>query len=113
MSRSAVVALCCGALLACAPAASAAVLTVGSGQEPDVAVDSNGTTHIVWNTGDDKGVNYCALTVGSASCTVRPLGPVSDDSAARPYVFASGGAVRVLTRRCCNGGPISRQPNVG
>jgi hypothetical protein len=104
MPRSAIVALWCAAVLACAPAASAAVLTVGSGKQPDVVIDSNDTTHIVWNTGDGKGVNYCALGVGSGTCTVRPLGPLSDDAFARPYVFSVGPNVGVLTRRCCAGG---------
>ena len=60
--------------LAAAPAAQASTeFTFGSGEEPDIAVDSAGTAHVAWQdtsrpVGQDV-VLYCRIPRGARACT--------------------------------------------
>jgi hypothetical protein len=62
--------LALGALLALAPATQAATpFTAGNGNGHDLAVGSDGTGHVVWNTdeGADR-VGYCRIPAGGTAC---------------------------------------------
>ena len=62
--------LALGALLALAPATQAATpFTAGAGNGHDLAVGSDGTGHVVWNT-DEAGdrVGYCRIPAGGTAC---------------------------------------------
>ena len=62
--------LAIGALLALAPATQAATpFTAGTGNGHDLAVGSDGTGHVVWNT-DEAGdrVGYCRIPAGGTAC---------------------------------------------
>jgi hypothetical protein len=85
------------------PLARANAITLGSGQQPDVAVDTSGTAYIAWNSTDDTVLYFCRLPESASSCTPTTL-PVSGDAFARPAVFVNGSTVKVLTNRCCSAG---------
>jgi len=103
-------ALAAGACLALAPAADAATpFTVGTGQFPDVAVDNDGTAHVVWEehnggaSGDDIG--YCQVPQGMTRCADGPLRIIdapAEGIGRSSYVFVpSPNRVVIVSHRCC------------
>jgi hypothetical protein len=81
---------------------------VGTGEFPDIAVDSAGTAHVVWNTDDGSAdtadpVHYCQVPRGTTSCLreqtfTLPL----DTTGPSTYVFApSANRVLIESYRCC------------
>jgi hypothetical protein len=99
-------------VLALAPAAHAgSPFLVGSGDRPDVAVDSAGTAHVVWNEHSGSSavpdpLHYCQIPPRGSGCThaqtlTAPLSTTGRDS----YVFTpSPGRVIVESFRCCGTG---------
>ena len=94
-----------------APGASAAKFTISkSGNRPAVALDANGTAHVVWDAiapgGQTSITHYCRVPRKAKQCQAgseRTFTPVTgDQDFAGPHVFldASGGVVLVTTR-CC------------
>jgi hypothetical protein len=82
--------------------------TVGTGEFPDIAVDTTGTAHVVWN--EDSGsassadpVVYCQIPRGATACSVKTVLSAPLDTTGRTtYVFApSAGRVIVESYRCC------------
>ncbi len=52
-----------------ATASDAAPFTAGTGSEPTVAVGSDGSGHVAWETdGEPVDVDYCRLSPGGAAC---------------------------------------------
>ena len=102
MARSLVaVAAATAASLACAvPASGATPVVVGQaalGGTPDIAVDTAGTAHVVWDDTSPaiEEVRYCRLPRGAAACvdpeTFVGIQPTdSDGVSGRPHVFFSG-----------------------
>jgi hypothetical protein len=92
------------ALLALAPAATAATsFDLGPGQFPDVAVDPGGTAHIVWDAGGTQ-VRYCQVPRGKTACAVdRTLTPPAEAIGRSTYVFLpEPNRVVIATHRCCS-----------
>src|SRR3954452_6906655 len=90
---------------------------VGTGGKPQVAVDANGTAHVVWNvtiSGVDQPdeLHYCQVPAGATACSgekvlVAPLDAIGRAS----YVFTtSDGRVVVETYRCCNTASTGPRP---
>ena len=75
MHRSIRILLIAGACLALPATADAATpFTAGSGVAPSVAVGSDGTGHVVWQTeGDNNQVGYCRVSPGATSCNRTEL----------------------------------------
>ena len=56
------------AFFALASVATAAPLTIGTGDTPAVAVDAGGTAHIAWNGADAQDTpHYCRLPRGASA----------------------------------------------
>jgi hypothetical protein len=97
------------ALLVFAPAAGAEVLnpfTAGTGAHPDVAVDSSGIGHVVWDEsvpGADDPLHYCQVPAGGSACAIQiTLHPPEEAVGRSSYVFApSPSTVYVVSFRCC------------
>ena len=95
--------------LALAPAAAAQPFQLTStGGEPDVAVDTAGTAHVVWNQPSGEGADssvYCQLPRGATTCSrfhnLIPAG-MKGDSAGPRVILAPDGRIVVVTSRCCN-----------
>jgi hypothetical protein len=96
--------------LALAPSAGAATaFTIGTGQFPDVFVDSEGSAHIVWEehnggaSGDDIG--YCQIPLGNDRCAPGRqtiLDSVAEGIGRSTYVFApTPDRVIIVSHRCC------------
>ena len=83
--------------------AQADPISLGAGQQPDVAIDSSGTAYIAWNSTDGNTLYFCRLPESASSCSPTTL-PVSDSASARPAVFVNGSTVQVMTNRCCSSG---------
>jgi hypothetical protein len=90
---------------------------VGTGGKPEVAVDANGTAHVIWQvtvSGADKAdeLHYCQVPAGATACSgekilVAPLDAIGRAS----YVFTtSDGRVIVETYRCCNNASTGPRP---
>jgi hypothetical protein len=104
-----------GLLLLTAPAQAATPFQLtGVGGKPDVAVDSNGNGHFVWNEGVNPGADvthYCRILPGASACASSssfvptPGDPSSNEDFEGPRVLVSGNFVIVLTERCCGGFP--------
>jgi hypothetical protein len=91
------------ALLACATGAQAGIpFTVGAGLNPDVAVDTAGTAHVVWHR--DDAVMYCKVPRGATACASTPARIAAPLSAVEgsAHVFLAGGSnLLVTSTRCC------------
>lgn len=81
---------------------------VGDGQHPDVAVDSAGTAHVVWNSPSGSAdvpdpLHYCQIPRGQTACTgARTLAAPRSAIGRTSYVFVpSAGRVLVESYRCC------------
>jgi hypothetical protein len=99
------------AALALAPAAQAAEpINLGNGSFPDVAVDSNGTTHIVWDVHDPPPagdyIQYCQIPKGGTACATGPqtqLSSVAEAVGRSTYVFApTPDRIIIVSHRCCS-----------
>lgn len=92
------------ALLGCAAGAQAGIpFTVASGASPDVAVDAEGTAHIVWQQ-DPDALRYCQVRRGATSCSSPPVRLTArlSPTAGSAHVFLPGGSnVLLSTTRCC------------
>jgi hypothetical protein len=75
MRRSIRILLLAGACLAVPATAQAATpFTAGTGAAPTVAVGSDGTGHVVWETtGDNVEVGYCRVSAGASACNRTEL----------------------------------------
>lgn len=93
------------ALAALAPAAHAASVQLGFGQDPNVAVDENGDAHVAWNEPKDGTdvLHYCRIPHGTTACASElQFSPSPDDEHGGPRVFTrEPGEVFLLTHRCC------------
>jgi hypothetical protein len=106
------------AILAYAPGAMAATsFQVGTGGKPQVAVDANGTAHVVWQvtvSGADNAdeLHYCQVLPGATACTGEKVLVAPLDAIGRAtYVFTtSDGRVIVETYRCCNTASTGPRP---
>jgi hypothetical protein len=103
-----------------APAASSAgvVSEIGDGGEPAVAIDEEGTAHVVFV--DDpvpSEITYCRIPRGATECALTkllPHPPNVDLRVRRPHVFAPGnGSVIVLEYRPEFGGKAGVFAHVG
>lgn len=101
------------ALLALAPAAQAATpFTAGTGGGHDLAVDSDGTGHLVWLTDEaaDR-IGYCRVPAGGAACDSEstfltfPAAPTASSSGDHAQVFtpAPGKVVILASCNACGG----------
>ena len=72
-------ALCLLGGLALPATASAGLVEAGSGNYPAVAVDSAGTAHIAYETGNG-GVGYCKVPRGATACSVTKVLSVATES---------------------------------
>jgi hypothetical protein len=108
-------------VLACVAAVSPAAATAATpfqltavGGKPQVAVDSAGNGHFVWDEGVSAGADvthYCRVPRGGRACaassTFVPTAsdPDLNDDFDGPKVFVGGSVVIVMTARCCGGYP--------
>src|ERR1700712_1443773 len=75
------------------PAPTAHTFQLGTGQHPDVSVDSIGTAHVVW--GESSGnfdipdpLRYCQILRGASSCSgSKTLDPPLSSIGRSSYVF--------------------------
>jgi hypothetical protein len=108
MRRSIQVVLVLAACLAVPAAAAAATpFSAGSGAEPTVAVGSDGSGHVVWETTDDNAmVGYCRVSPGGSACDRTELlgfgASTKANSAGRARVFAPAPDKVVITAGCWN-----------
>jgi hypothetical protein len=108
-----VIAVAAAVLLLSTPAQASFELA-SAGDHARVAVDGAGTGHVVWNhfeSGRDT-THYCRILRGTTGCLAGSertfLPPASDPSndyeQGGPWVFvSSGGAILVISHRCCGG----------
>jgi hypothetical protein len=90
------------ALLLTPGVASAAPFSIGSGTNPNVAVDAEGVAYVAYN-GLEAGspVHFCRLPRGASACEVAltlPF-PAGTDSSSRPIVVVAGPRVTILQHR--------------
>ena len=106
LSAALAAALC----LALAPSAHAATtFDVGNGNFPDVAVDSTGTAHIVWEQHDGgpsgDNIGYCQVPKGKVACSPgrqTALDSVAEGIGRSSYVFApTPERIIIVSHRCC------------
>src|SRR3954452_8538659 len=90
---------------------------VGTGGKPQVAVDANGTAHVVWQVtvsapDQPDELHYCQVPAGAAACSGEKVLVAPLDAIGRPsYVFTtSDGRVIVETYRCCNTASTGPRP---
>ena len=97
--------LAAGAALLALPSAATAATSfkLGTGSHPDVAVDANGTAHIVIDLPDER-LRYCQIQRGKTSCaTEQTLTPPAEAIGRSSYVFLPApGRVVIVTHRCCS-----------
>jgi hypothetical protein len=97
-------------LAAAAPTARAAgSFPVGTGNKPQIAVDSAGTAYVVWNhatSGLASSVQLCKVPRGATACAASVELTADQQSFSPPYVFLPApGTVEVISTRCCYVGP--------
>ncbi len=103
--------------LAAVPASAATPFDLGTGREPQVAVDPGGVGHVVWQItdGDDR-IGYCRVPKNAAACDVThelsfpPNGSTSPVGQGSPQVFAPSATKVVIVGACfrCGTGSDSR-----
>lgn len=91
-----------------APSAAGAVFTLSDEnrvRDPAIAVDEQGTSHIVWNVsiiGADDDLVYCRIPRGATGCDlVHRFNLPKDDFSGPKIVIASSGDIVLVTGRCC------------
>ena len=75
---------------------------VGVGQLPNVAIDGQGTAHVVWLGTEplSRSTNYCRVPAGATVCDrTQALQNPGGDTVLRPFIFTDGATVRVLSYR--------------
>jgi hypothetical protein len=97
-------------LAAAAPAAKASSsFAVGTGNKPQIAVDSAGTAYVVFNHatgGLTSSVQFCKVPRGAKACSSSLELTADQESFSPPYVFLPApGVVQIITTRCCYTGP--------
>jgi hypothetical protein len=99
------------ALLATPAAAAHAAtpFTAGSGGKPSVAVGSEGSGHVVWDTNEDSDrVGYCRVSAGATACNRTEAlsfpGVLDANSTGRPVVFTPAANKVVIVAGCWNCG---------
>src|SRR4051794_26537656 len=78
-------------LVFAAPAGAATPRFIGTGHDPSVAVDQNGTAHVAWSseqTGNT--LEYCRLPRGKRACTIRLSLPLADSGSGHAQVLIRG-----------------------
>src|SRR3954452_20275960 len=97
------------ATLILAPAAHGATpIDIGPGAFPDIAVESGGTAHIVWDQHDPTGdhIGYCQVPKGNTSCATGPQTSLTAPAEAigrSTYVFApTPERIVIVSHRCCS-----------
>jgi|GEM_PF-1987992 len=102
-----------------ATASAAAPFTTGTGSEPTVAVGSDGSGHVAWETDEaNVKVGYCRLSPGGTTCNNPPTtallpfsGTAEAQSAGRAQVFTPAANKVVIVAGCWNcpsGDPTDR-----
>ena len=98
-------------LLVPTASAAAAPFTAGAGQEPSIAVGTDGTGHVAWmvaQTTDDShaGVGYCRIPAGATACnksvTFRFPDGLDANAAGQVKVFAPAPNKVVIVAACWN-----------
>ena len=83
-------------------AGAAGAIPIGTGVDPNVALDGAGTAYIAWN-GDEVSnstIRFCKLPRGAAACSVATtITDTAHNSLSRPFLFVSGATVRVVQYR--------------
>jgi hypothetical protein len=103
-SRILLTVVACMALPATAQAATP--FTAGSGASPTVAVGSDGTGHVVWETtGDNVEVGYCRVSAGASACNRTELldfngSPSANRSSDKAQVFTPAPNKVVIVASC-------------
>ena len=99
-------------LVLAVPASASAASTsfvVGTGRQPQLAVDGAGTAYVVWNhrlTGLTSSVQLCRVPRGARTCAALTDLTPDQEAFSPPYVFVPApNVVLVLTTRCCYTGP--------
>ena len=93
--------------LAAVPAGAATPFNVGTGREPQIAVDPSGVGHVVWQIedGDDR-IGYCRVPRNATACDVTrellfpPNGDKSAVGQGSPQVFAPSASRVVIVGAC-------------
>ena len=113
LTKSLVLACVATAFPVAATAATPFQLTPVGG-DPEVAVDSSGNGHFVWNEGkigEPDVTHYCRIPTGATACAVNHTfvpaseSPNNNADFDGPHVFVTGSNVIVMTARCCGGFP--------
>jgi hypothetical protein len=97
-------------LAASAPAAQAATpFAAGVGGKPSLAVGSDGSGHVVWDTNEDSDrVGYCRVAAGAVACNRSDAlsfpGVTNAHSTGRPTVFTPAANKVVIVAGCWNCG---------
>lgn len=81
--------------------------TAGSGAEPSIAVGSDGTGHVVWETTDENAmVGYCRVSAGAGACNRTELlvfpGSLDANRAGRATVYTPAPNKVVIVAGCWN-----------
>jgi hypothetical protein len=91
------------ALLIAPAAASAAPFTIGTGDDPNVAVDGSGTAYIAWaESAPDSSfstLHFCRLPRGATVCEGQPIITEAGNTISRPFVTVAGSTVRIVHSR--------------
>jgi hypothetical protein len=89
-------------------AGAATPFTVGTGQDPSIAVGSDGTGHAVWATPNPTSVGYCRVSAGAEACNRSELlafpGGADAQTTGRPVVFTPVANKVVIVAGCWNCG---------
>ena len=101
--RFALIVIACLAIPASAQAATP--FTAGSGASPDVAVGSDGTGHVVWQTGGENDqVGYCRVSAEATACNrtelLNFLGSTGAQAAGVARVFTPAPEKVVIVAGC-------------
>src|SRR5688572_23538341 len=105
-TRTPLLVLIAGAVLALAPAASAATpFTAGTGGGVDLAVGSDGKGHVVWTTDEaDDRIGYCRVPAGGMACELTQFlpfpGAASQSPSPHPQVFTPAANKVVVLASC-------------
>jgi hypothetical protein len=79
------------ALLAAAPAGAATPRFLGTGHDPSVAVDQNGTAHVAWPSEQHGNtLEYCQVPRRGKTCTARHTFQLSESGSGHPQVLVRG-----------------------
>jgi hypothetical protein len=95
-----------------AQAHAATPFTAGTGAKPSVAVGSDSSGHVVWDTSEDNDrVGYCRVAPGATSCNrtdTLNFGAATDaQTTGRPVVFTPAPNKVVIVAGCWDCGPVT------